>query len=142
MARCGAVRLRAAAGRSVRAARGTAESAPGWPPAPRRHHRHRPLLGFCRPWLSPRNMEARIPICKGKSVSGVRLRVLPSLPGCSAPEGLQGTSVVWAGGLVPTPAVDLEGYGPTPVTAGGEGGLSPSEECMEWTRRPCGLCVT
>ncbi|KAK7805586.1 hypothetical protein U0070_025911 [Myodes glareolus] len=68
-------------------------------------------------------METRIPICKGKSVSGVRLRVLPSLPGCSAPEGLQGTPVVWAGELVPTPAVDLEGYGPTPVTAGGQARL-------------------
>lgn len=47
-------------------------------------------------------------------MSGVRLRVLPSLPGCSALEGLQGTPVVWAGELVPTPAVDLEGYGPAP----------------------------
>ncbi|CAO2599649.1 hypothetical protein LEMLEM_LOCUS9953 [Lemmus lemmus] len=41
--------------------------------------------------------------------------------------------------MVPTPAVDLKGFGPALVTAGGEGGLSPSEECMEWTRGPCGL---
>lgn len=87
VARCGAVRLRAAAGRSVRAARGTAESAPGWPPAPRRHHRHRPLSGFCLCWLPPRNMEALVPICKGKSVSGILLRMLPSLTGCSAHRG-------------------------------------------------------
>lgn len=68
VARCGAVRLRAAAGRSVRAARGTAEPAPGWPPASlppaARRRRSAGARGHPGTW------RPRVPSGKGKSVSG------------------------------------------------------------------------
>ncbi|KAL1772590.1 potassium voltage-gated channel subfamily A member 3 [Sigmodon hispidus] len=85
-----------------------------------------------------RNMEARVPIRKGKSVPGVQQRMLPSLTGCSTQRGLQGTPVVWAGELMEAGAHRLAGLAPAEFSLGKKSVVEclPSSNATQPRARP------
>lgn len=128
------MRLRAAAGRSLRAARGTAEPAPGGRPhSAAASLRHRGSASACG---HPETWRLRVPIRKGKSVSG-------HWAACAAPPVPAAALRGAAGHRATEPAApqaraDCQAGEPVQTTdarpsQGGRGGLAP------WERRGHGM---